>query len=57
MMAIFTMCWTIWGAWNDLIFKGTQSSLMDCAKELALVSLRIKSSLWVNFDTWRQNLF
>jgi hypothetical protein len=34
---------------------------MDCkrafAKELALVSLRIKSSLWVNFDTWRQNLF
>jgi hypothetical protein len=49
MMAIFTMCWTIWGARNDLIFKGTQSSLMDCkrafAKELALVSLRIKSSL------------
>ena len=49
MEAIILMCWTIWTARNELIFKANQISLQDCMhfffREGKLVGLRVKSSL------------
>jgi hypothetical protein len=56
MEAIILICWTIWTARNELIFKANQINLQDCRcnffREVKLVGLRVKSSLSLQFDQW-----
>ena len=60
MDAIILMCWTIWTARNELIFKGNQMNLADCKrvffKELSLLQYRVKSSQAEQFTSWIQSL-
>lgn len=61
MDAIILMCWTIWSARNDLIFRGMQRSQDDCAsffflQELSLLKFRVKANLEDQFTSWIQNL-
>lgn len=60
MDAIILMCWTVWTARNNLIFKGIQLNLADCRrifmKELLLLQYRIKPSQENQFNSWIQNL-
>jgi hypothetical protein len=60
MVVIILMCWTIWSARNDLIFKGipanqgTSKSLF--CKELLLLLHRAKPSVSAVFEQWMLNL-
>ena len=58
--AVVLICWTIWTARNDLIFKGIQPSL-PCARrlfssEMLLLMHRVKPSLANQFDQWIQTM-
>ena len=54
MMVVILMCWTIWLARNDLIFKGIPANLGTSksflCKEFLLLMHRVKPSLSVAFD-------
>ena len=60
MTAIFTMCWTIWGTRNDLIFKGIPPEIGTSRgfflKEILLLVHRVKSRNSISFEQWTQNL-
>jgi hypothetical protein len=60
METIILICWVIWTAWNELIFKANQMSLTDYSrfffKEGKLVGLRVKEGLSFLFDQWLQSL-
>ena len=60
MVAIILMCWSIWTARNDFIFKGLQPDVQDYKrnffKELKLVLLRVKPSALSRFESWLQNI-
>lgn len=60
METIILICWTIWIAKNELIFKGNQMGLTDCRsyffKEAKLVGLRVKERLYEEFNQWIQSL-
>lgn len=55
---VILMCWTIWGARNDLIFNGVGLNLQNCKtsfrKELALTRLRAKDSTSQLYNQWIQ---
>lgn len=56
METITLICWVIWTARNELIFRGNQMSLTDCKdfffKEGKLLKLRVKAGLSTLFDQW-----
>lgn len=59
MEVIITMCWSIWMARNDLIFRGLPHSVQMCKmtfKEFALVKLRARTDLHPTMDLWQQIL-
>jgi hypothetical protein len=60
MIAIILMCWTIWRARNELIFKNNQIGIQECRnyffKEAKLVSLWVKAGLAIAYEQWIQNL-
>jgi len=60
MAVIILMCWAIWTARNDVIFKRTPASFLSVKalflKELKLLSLRAKTRFSETFDLWIQNL-
>ena len=59
MMAVL-MCWSIWTARKDLVFKGVppSSSMVKAmfTKEMKILSLRAKARLSQTFNLWIQNL-
>lgn len=59
MKIIVSMCWAIWTARNDVIFKKFQHSMASCKitfhKELALAKLRARSHYQPLFDQWLDN--
>ena len=60
MVATILLCWSIWSARNDWIFKGMHPDEASCRrvffKELNLVSLRVKPSANDRFHSWMQNI-
>jgi hypothetical protein len=56
MEIIICLCWSIWSAQNDSIFRNLQHSVMNCKhvfrRELALVKLRVKARYKPLFDSW-----
>jgi hypothetical protein len=54
------MCWAIWTARNDVIFKGIPANPLSVkahfAKELRILTLRAKARFTKTFDLWIQNL-
>lgn len=58
MVAIILLCWSIWAARNDWIFKGLQPDVQDSKRnffrELRLVLLRVKPSALSRFESWLQ---
>jgi hypothetical protein len=60
MEIIVSMCWAIWTARNDAIFRGQQHSIgaakLVFRKELALVNLRAKNKYQPQFYQWLDNL-
>jgi len=60
MEAIILLCWTIWTARNDLIFKGIRMNLMDYRraffKELRLLQRRVKARQEDQFSSWIRSL-
>jgi hypothetical protein len=60
LMVAILMCWAVWNAWNDFIFKNKQPSTFAVKalfqKELRILSLRARSRLSHTFDLWIQNL-
>jgi hypothetical protein len=60
METIILLCWTIWTARNDLIFRGLRRNREDCKellfKELNLLQHRLKQGQEHQFDTWIQSL-
>lgn len=59
--AVILMCWTIWGARNNIIFNGRHQSINVCRRvfmeELTLTSLRAKANVAALFDQWISRLF
>jgi hypothetical protein len=59
MNTVVIMCYTIWGARNNLIFRGIGPNLQDSKdafnKEMALTSLRAKESCSEDFRIWIQS--
>lgn len=60
MIAIILMCWTIWIAINEIIFKNHQMGIQECRsfffKEVKLVSLLVKTGLSSAFEQWIQSI-
>lgn len=60
METIILLCWTIWNARNELIFRGNGSNSLDCArfffKELRLIRHRLKQDLHQALGSWIQSL-
>jgi O-antigen/teichoic acid export membrane protein len=58
--AVVLICWTIWTARNDLIFKGIQPSLTHARRlfssEMLLLMHRVKPSLANQFDQLIQTM-
>jgi hypothetical protein len=54
------LCWTIWTARNDLVFRGQGSNKDNCSrvffKELGLLKHRLKQGQENQFQAWIQNL-
>jgi len=59
MMLVILMCWAIWTARNDWIFKGIPPDVTRAkavfALELKILTLRVKTKHTVEFDLWIQN--
>lgn len=59
MEAIILLCWTIWTARNDLIFKGIKMNMLDSRrvffKELRLLKYGVKSRQADQFSSWIQS--
>lgn len=60
MTAVIMMCWTIWTARNELIFRSNQISMQESKrlffKEINLVSIRVKERLTESFEQCIQSL-
>lgn len=60
MIVAILMCWCIWLARNDLIFKGIPKNLGSVkaafSKEVKILTLRAKAKFASTFDLWIQNL-
>jgi hypothetical protein len=60
MSAIILLCWAIWSARNDLIFKGVQPSLPACKATflgaLQLLNNRVNSRRAQAFEQWSLSL-
>lgn len=60
MEAIVLMCWTIWSARNDLIFKGISLILANCRniffRELMLLQHRVKPGQENLLFSWIQSM-
>lgn len=60
LMVIILMCWSIWSARNNFIFKGVQVNPAQVKvaylKELKIMSLRARAKFAETFDLWIQNL-
>lgn len=60
MEAVILMCWTIWTARNDLIFRGEGRNRADWSriffKELNLLQHRLKPGQEQQFNSWIQSL-
>ena len=60
MLAVILMCWTIWTARNDLIFKGIPPDVGTSRgfflKEILLLVHRVKSRNSISFEQWTQTL-
>jgi hypothetical protein len=58
--AVILICWSIWSARNDLIFKGIQPTIGNAIrlfqKEILLLLHRVKARLKVQFEQWIQGL-
>jgi len=60
MLAVILVCWTIWTARNDLIFKGIPPDVGTSRgfflKEILLLVHRVKSRNSISFEQWTQTL-
>jgi hypothetical protein len=60
MESIILLCWTIWTAKNDLVFRGQGRNKDNCSrvffKELGLLKHRLKQGQENQFQAWIQNL-
>lgn len=60
MEAIILMCWTIWSARNELIFRGNSLNLSDCRRalfsELRVPKHRVKENQQNQFSARKQSL-
>jgi hypothetical protein len=60
MEVIISMCWSIWTARNDIIFKNLGHSVASTKvifkKEMALVKLRAKNKYQPMLDLWLDSL-
>lgn len=60
MIAAILMCWAIWSARNDLIFKGIPHNpevvKATFSKELKILTLWARVKFAATFDLWIQNL-
>ena len=60
MEAMILLCWTIWTARNELIFKGNSLNLTGCQRiffsELNLLKHRVKTNQQDQFSSWIKSL-
>lgn len=60
MIVAILLCWCIWSARNDLIFKGIPQNpemvKANFIRELKILTLRAKARFTTTFDLWIQNL-